>query len=373
MTRVAIIHNIPIDYKHLLFSALVRKGVDFEAVFLASGSRDRIESPDLSIAPYRSRVGFQGRYEVLPTWQTVRYVWRSLNEIQPGIVIISGWADAGAWAAKLWCAFHHRLSILWAESNRCDRPRRYWRETIKTMFLRGFNAAQVYGTTNAQYLIELGFDPSRIWTKRAVADVNLFRLTDPAGTRQRSRKVILFVGRLAREKNLEFVLDSISMLSANARQSLLLRFVGYGPLERALRLKAERLKLNDMVEFPGPRKHSQLPDVYHAADAILLASTSEAWGLTINEGMLCGLPAIVSDRCGCTSDLVNSRTGWSFDPCDTAQFVRILENIAAMPFDEVRAMGRNAAALAQEYSPENCARIVMNCLAATLSGSRPTA
>jgi glycosyltransferase involved in cell wall biosynthesis len=117
-----------------------------------------------------------------------------------------------------------------------------------------------------------------------------------------------------------------------------------------------------MVEFAGPRKHSQLPEVYHSADVLLLPSTSEAWGLTVNEGMLCGLPAIVSDRCGCARDLVNDGTGWSFNPNDAAGFVQILETVAAMPLDDLRAMGTNAAVLAREYSAENCAKIVMKCI-----------
>jgi len=365
MAPVAIIHNIPISYKHLLFSELVRAGLEFEVVFLASGSADRIEVPELAGAPYRSRTGFQGAYEALPRWNTVSYVWRSLSEIQPSVVIISGWSDVGAWTAKLWSVFHRRPHILWAESNSFDRARGFGKELIKAIFLRGFSSAQVYGTSNAEYLCDLGFEPKTIWTKRAVADTELFRLVERVGPRDDSRKVILFVGRLAPEKNLEFVLESVRRLSSKARQALLLRFVGYGPLEASLRRKAESLGLNDMVEFAGSRKHGQLPEVYHSADVLLLPSTSEPWGLTVNEGMLCGLPAIVSDRCGCARDLVNSLTGWSFSPVNADRFAGILEQIAAMPIDDLRAMGEHAAALAQEYSPQNCAKNVINCISAS--------
>lgn len=371
--KIGIVHNIPIHYKHLLFSKLARIGLEFEVVFLASGSRDRIEVPDLVSAPYRSRVGFQGGYEALPRWRTVSYVWRSLSEIQPSAVIISGWCDFGAWTAKLWCSFHRRPSILWAESNHFDRPRVFWKELVKTIFLRGFDAAHVCGTTNAEYLVELGFDSRRIWVKYSPADTGLFKLVEHVGPRYNSRKVILFVGRLAPEKNLEFVLETVRLLSFEARQALLFRFVGYGPLEGSLRLKAESLGLNDMIEFAGSRsKHSQIADVYHSADVLLLPSTSEPWGLTVTEGMLCGLPAIVSERCGCARDLVNPGTGWSFNPRDSAGFARILEKVAAMPVDDLRTMGKNAAALAREYSPENCASIVMECLSQVAPHARET-
>ena len=99
---------------------------------------------------------------------------------------------------------------------------------------------------------------------------------------------------------------------------------------------------------------------------------SEPWGLTVNEGMLCGLPAIVSQRCGCARDLINPGTGWSFHPRDSAGFARILEEVAAMPLNDLRVMGKNAAALARNYSPENCARIVMECLSATVPSAGST-
>jgi len=372
MPRIAIIHNTPISYKHLLFSAMAERGLDFEVLFLASGSKDRIEIPDLLSSPYRSRTGFQGRYEGMPGWHTARYVWRSLSELQPGVTIISGWRDIGTWAAKLWCIFHRRPHVLWAESNCFDHPRVFWKELIKATFLRGFAAAQVYGTTNGEYLAKLGFDSRKIWLKRAVADVALFKLAEQDGPRDHSPKVILFVGRLAPEKNLEFVLEVLRRLPLEVRQRLLFRIVGYGPLEGALRLKAESLGLKDTVEFSGSRKHSQLPEVYHSADVLILPSTSEPWGLTVNEGMLCGLPAIASDRCGCTRDLIKPSTGWSFDAFDAAGLGRILEKIAAMPTGDLRAMGKNAAALSREYSAENCARIVEECVAAVAASARRT-
>ena len=368
MTRIAIIHNIPISYKHLLFSELARRGLEFEVVFLASGSSDRIEFPELATALYRSRIGHYGSYECLPPWHTVNYVWNSLGEIQPDAVIISGWSDVGAWTAKVWCIFHRRPHILWSESNKFDHARSYWKELIKANFLKGFKAAQVYGTTNAEYLRDLGFDSDRIWAKRAVADTELFYLIERVEPVDESRKDILFVGRLAPEKNLEFVLESAKQLSSKAREALMLRIVGYGPLEASLRQKAESLGLSDMVEFAGSYKHSQLPEAYHSADVLLLPSTSEPWGLTVNEGMLCGLPAIVSERCGCARDLVNSLTGWSFSPVDADCLVRIFEQIAAMPKSDLRTMGEHAAAVARGYNAQNCAQIVLECISASISG-----
>ncbi|MDZ7907834.1 MAG: glycosyltransferase, partial [Gemmobacter sp.] len=50
------------------------------------------------------------------------------------------------------------------------------------------------------------------------------------------------------------------------------------------------------------------------ADVLVLPSKSEPWGLVVNEAMICGLPVVVSDKCGSAIDLVqDGKTGFSFD------------------------------------------------------------
>jgi 1,2-diacylglycerol 3-alpha-glucosyltransferase len=53
------------------------------------------------------------------------------------------------------------------------------------------------------------------------------------------------------------------------------------------------------------------------ASAFIQASTTEQWGLVVNEAMASGLPVLVSERCGCAPDLVkNGVNGYTFDPYD---------------------------------------------------------
>jgi glycosyltransferase involved in cell wall biosynthesis len=59
------------------------------------------------------------------------------------------------------------------------------------------------------------------------------------------------------------------------------------------------------ASFLGFLNQSQIAEAYVAADCLALPSEStETWGLVVNEAMACGLPAIVSDQCGCAQDLV---------------------------------------------------------------------
>ena len=73
-----------------------------------------------------------------------------------------------------------------------------------------------------------------------------------------------------------------------------------------------------------------LPTVYAQADAYLQPSLSEPWGLAVNEAMACGLPVVVSDRCGCREDLVRANVnGFTFDPTNHESLVTALERLLA--------------------------------------------
>src|SRR6185369_3826531 len=87
--------------------------------------------------------------------------------------------------------------------------------------------------------------------------------------------------------------------------------LGDGPTN-LIRLIAD-LELQDSVLLPGFKQYEELPTYYGLANAFVHASTSEPWGLVINEAVASGLPVIVSNRCGCAPELVNGN-GFTFDP-----------------------------------------------------------
>ncbi len=356
MLTAAIVHNHPIHYKNLLFQELQRRGLSFKVLFAASGSVCRLETPS---AGYAYRWGYQGPYENAPALAVARFVWNSLGELNPRVVIISGYYDVAAWTAWLWAERHHKPKLLWAESNRFDHPRRRWRERIKTAFVRRCAAANVYGESNREYLRDLGMPDEQITTKRAVVDTGLFRYQPPRGT-DRTYPVLLYVGRFSPEKNLERLLRVWARVGPRARLAL----VGYGPLEARLRTLASELRLGDSVDFRGPVLQQDLPDVYHSADALVLPSLHETWGLVVLEGMACGLPVVISNRCGCARDVVTGATGLTFDPASEDDMLAALRDLLSRPRAELETMGRAASEIASRYSPENSARLVMATIAA---------
>lgn len=363
MPTAAIIHNHPIHYKNLLFQELQRRGLSFEVLFVASSSVNRLEAPS---GGYPYRWGYEGFYENAPALAVARFVWSALEEIDPQVVIISGYYDVAAWTAWVWAELHRRPKLLWAESNRFDHRRRCWKEGIKATFVRRCAAANVYGESNREYLRDLGMRDANITTKRAVIDTGLFTYSPPP-TGKRPYRVLLYVGRFSPEKNLERLLRAWARLVRDQTSPPAhLALVGYGPLENSLRALASELRLWSTVEFRGPARQHELPAVYSEADALVLPSLRETWGLVVLEGMACGLPVAVSNQCGCARDVVNDTTGITFDPTSEDDLLSALRDLLSRPQAQLERMGRAASDIASEYSPRNSARLVMATIASIL-------
>src|SRR2546430_3298455 len=82
------------------------------------------------------------------------------------------------------------------------------------------------------------------------------------------------------------------------------------------------------VKFLGFRNQSELPSFYDLCDVFVLPSTSEPWGLVVNEAMAAGRPVVVSDQVGCARDLVqNGLNGFIFPVGDVEALAHALTRV----------------------------------------------
>ncbi len=113
-----------------------------------------------------------------------------------------------------------------------------------------------------------------------------------------TRKIALFVGRAAFEKNIDFLLE-VTAIARRKEPHLMLVIAGEGPALPALRKQAEALRIEDHVRCVGylPR-HEGLRDCYAAADVFTFASKTETQGLVLLEAMAIGLPVLAIPALG---------------------------------------------------------------------------
>lgn len=135
----------------------------------------------------------------------------------------------------------------------------------------------------------------------------------------RQRPVALYVGRVAHEKNIGFLLHAL--VHALRRQpDLLLIIAGEGPALGALQHQAHALRLASHVRFVGYLdRRSELPDYYASADVFVFASRTETQGLVLLEAMAAGLPVYALAAMG-TRSIVEPARGAVPAPDDAEDF-----------------------------------------------------
>lgn len=111
-----------------------------------------------------------------------------------------------------------------------------------------------------------------------------------------------FVGRLVDCKNLPVLLRAM----AKTEDGCTLTVVGDGPERARLERLAETLGIGGRVRFLGMRFGAEKLAALREMDALALVSSSEAWGLAVNEALASGLPVVVSEAVGCRQDLVEA-------------------------------------------------------------------
>ena len=122
--------------------------------------------------------------------------------------------------------------------------------------------------------------------------------------------VFLFVGRLQAQKNLAFLLDSISALRRTATLPFRVVFVGDGPDQVDLQRRCTAARLADIVSWHGWCDKARLLEYYQQADCLLNPSLAEGMPNTVLEAMACGLPVIASDVVGNNAVVVPGDTGY---------------------------------------------------------------
>lgn len=103
------------------------------------------------------------------------------------------------------------------------------------------------------------------------------------------KKVLVYVGRLAKEKNLDELLDYYKRLDRN---DTVLLITGIGPYRSRLEKLVDAMELTDRVIFVGLVEPSTLHKYYKLGDIFVSCSTSETQGLTYIEALACGVPPI---------------------------------------------------------------------------------
>ncbi len=158
-----------------------------------------------------------------------------------------------------------------------------------------------YGVTTHAEIIPTGLEPE------SFVSGNGEDFRKKYGVAQ-NRPMLLFVGRVAHEKNIGFLLHVAERVRRNIPEVLLL-IAGAGPAREGLEHEADKLGLSDNVMFIGYLdRHTELNNCYHSADIFVFSSRTETQGLVLLEAMAQGVPVVSTAEMG-TRDVLREGAG----------------------------------------------------------------
>jgi glycosyltransferase involved in cell wall biosynthesis len=244
--------------------------------------------------------------------------------INPGIVtkvarfdavlLMLGWGTITSLLAIVACRVTGTPFLLYGDSSFPPEVKN-WRDRVRAAFLRGvFRLASgfmVSGVLNAEYYAHYGASRERFFLLPWAIDNERFAEASRfvPGEREAMRAsfgiapeqiAFVFSAKLVARKDPMTLLRALAQMQQRDRAVVV--FLGNGELRDALETFARDENLN--VRFAGFVNQADLPKHYAMCDAFVLPSTYEPRGAVINEAMACGLPVVVTDRCGSLGDIV---------------------------------------------------------------------
>jgi len=146
-----------------------------------------------------------------------------------------------------------------------------------------------------------------------------------------SKPLVLYVGRISKEKDLDILAECYAALAPQAHFAL----VGDGPYVEELKRRMPNAR------FTGYLAGEALATAYASADVFLFPSTTDTFGNVVIEAMACGLPNVVSDMGGPKELVEDGVTGFVTRSLDATAFTSAARKLIEDPSLRSR-MGSNA-------------------------------
>lgn len=293
------ITNIPAFYKINLYNEINKKKKIF-VIFISEKSLNRTDDFYKGKKSFDYIILNKGFYETRNSLKSIIKLNKYLKKIKFRSIIIGGWDSLENWYCNLFCSNKEKGVIV--ESSEFESKKNGIKGFIKKFFLYNIDIAFVSGESQKKLLNDLGYRNKIVVTN----GVGIFNYNkQKIKIEQNIKKVenFLYVGRLAKEKNIEQLIRIFNNLPF-----LKLTIVGYGALEQKLKNMAKQ-----NIVFLGEIENKKLGEIYKKNHVFILPSIVEPWGLVVEEAIANGLPVILSNRVGCKNIILNMNLGFEYD------------------------------------------------------------
>ncbi len=335
--RTLIIHPTPAPYRTDLFNRLADE-LDLDVIFQRPEiNYHRALDQKALRAALRCRTGALPGNRVILDRDVPLGLGRFLRERDPEVVVTMEFSGVSLLTARAKRRAGKRFGhVIWSDENPASfRGHGIVRRRLRAVCSRDADALIVCSAHVADLFARaFSFPQERIhrcgvhqapesvrarlvaaWAERPDLPVRL-------GVADRS--VVLYVGRLAPEKNLPVALEAFARVHGHD-PSVVFLLVGTGALRQVLETQAAGLGVGPRVRFAGHLEGAELFGCYRMASLLVLPSTHEPYGAVVNEALICGVPVACSVRAGAAQLIRPGVNGALLDPADDGSIDRAFE------------------------------------------------
>ena len=384
MTRVAVVPPVPMPYREPLFASLARQaGIDLRVIYQAA-HQPGWDAPQEWFPERHDHPA-----EHLRAWQRSRpgrtpIVWprgleRALSRFAPDAVVAWEYGPTSL-RSLAWCRLRRRGYAIFSElTPEVEQALSQRHRRLQRALAAQADACVAASSRARERFLALGVPDERIFVSVQSADTARLRAIErpeaaarPEGAGRpeaaAGRPVrFLAVGRLVPDKNLERLIDAFAAAGLGPERALL-EIHGTGPLRARLEARAAAAGVD--VRFAGHTDAERLPAVYARADAFVLASSFEPFGVVVREAAAAALPIVCSRVAGAAGDVaVEGENALLVDPRDVGAIAGALRRLAGDPALRAR-LGARGRALEERVTRDGVAAFAAAARAAAARRGR---
>lgn len=328
---IHIINNIPSPYRSILFGQMKKMeseyGHEISFYYLSRSESVRNWSDlTLSDSEFILPVLFQCRNKNTTTSDFIINYGYLKTLLKSDVSLFFGYSYFTYIVTAIIRKISNKKNILFCESTSIESSSSVLIKNIKKFLIKNlFYKYIVPGKESFDYLVSCGVKSSLISFAHNSSDLRPSNKCVILNKPKDSTVKILFVGRLSTEKNIDRIVVALLQTDINFQFNI----VGTGPELDVLKTIIDR---DSRFIFHGHLEGEKLIEQYESNEIIVLPSTSEPWGLVINEAINFGLAVMLSNKVGCRFELVNEN-GIIFDPYNAESFIEglnyVIENLHA--------------------------------------------
>jgi len=293
--KVLWLTNLPAPYRFKIWDQM-SESVDLTVTFLLKRKnwRNWLEPKGVKWkAHYLSLNSLRVQeYDLIPGFRGARKLLQNID-----ITIIGGW-ESPMFIRTILLAKKRKIPVIqfYESFSESHRFKTGLVARIRRWVLLKPDKYIVISKGSKESLINIGVNSSKILTLYNPVDVSWFdRFAQNHRTPVTPGHRYLYVGQLIERKNIASILRSFAAIKNDGDT---LTIVGDGPLNENLKKLSFGLGIAKSVDFVGQKVQQDLAEFYAKSETLILASSSEVWGLVVNEALASGLHVIVSDVCG---------------------------------------------------------------------------